>query len=167
MTCGIVYANRGEGKNLINDSDDEFAMQAWTGFACGTQLQELYISADRMNDVKWKSLADAAKWGKKNEAILRDTHWIGGDPYKEEMYGWASLSPDKDKGIICLRNPAGGDKAQTFSMAEVMELAPADWKLSEVVFSADSAGTQTWINGGMLRVALPGYKIVVIEVQRK
>ena len=167
MTCGIVYANRGEGKNLIDESDDEFAMQAWTGIACGTQLQELYISADRMNDAKWKSLADAAKWGRKHEATLRDTHWIGGDPNKEEMYGWASLSPDKNMGIICLRNPAGTDKAQTFDMAGVMELAPADWKLSEVAFSAAIAGTKTRIDGDTLDVGLPGYSVVVIEVQRK
>lgn len=73
----------------------------------------------------------------------------------------------KTRGIICLRNPAGADKAQTFSMTEVMELAPAAWKLSEVVFSADSSGTQTRIDGGTLHVALPGYKVVVIENQRK
>jgi hypothetical protein len=52
-------------------------------------------------------------------------------------------------------------------MAGVMELAQADWKLSEVVFSAAGDGTKTRIDGDTLDVGLPGYSVVVIEVQRK
>ena len=40
-------------------------------------------------------------------------------------------------------------------------------KLSEVVFSADSAENKTRIDGGTLDVGLPSYKVVVIEVQMK
>jgi hypothetical protein len=51
---------------------------------------------------------------------LVDTHWVGGDPRKLEIYGWASWSPRK--GILTLRNPS--DKSQQISLdvAEIFEL---------------------------------------------
>ena len=49
---------------------------------------------------------------RQNSAVLVDTHWIGGDPGKLEVYGWAAWTPGK--GIVTLRNPS--DKPQTFSL---------------------------------------------------
>jgi hypothetical protein len=52
--------------------------------------------------------------------VLKDTHWIGGDPGKLEVYGWASWTPAK--GIVVLRNTS--DKAQEFllDVGEAFEL---------------------------------------------
>ena len=166
MIIGIAYANRGEGKRLIDDSDEEFAMQAWSSFATGTQLQEFYISADRMNDAKWKSLADAAKWGRGNQHILIDSHWIGGNPYKEELYGWASLSPDGKKAILCVRNPAGKEQSGAFTLTKILETVPGDWKVSSTLFKSPTAGTKVQIDGDQMKVALPPYKLTVFELER-
>ena len=40
-----------------------------------------------------------------------DIHWIGGDPARGEVYGYAAWSPCK--AILVLRNPS--DKSATFS----------------------------------------------------
>ena len=40
---------------------------------------------------------------RENADVLVDTHWIGGDPAKGQVYGWVSWS--KRKGILALRNP--------------------------------------------------------------
>ena len=70
----------------------------------------------------WDVLAEAAKWSRENAQTLKDTHWIGGDPARLEVYGWAAWSPEK--GIITLRNPS--DRAQDFtaSLAALLELPP-------------------------------------------
>jgi hypothetical protein len=56
-----------------------------------------------MTPQTWDALAEAARWSRSNLDVLADTHWIGGDPAKGEVYGWASWS--KRKGILTLRNP--------------------------------------------------------------
>ena len=67
-------------------------------------------------------LAESANWSRANADVLRDTHWIGGDPAKLEVYGWAAWTPQR--GIIVLRNPS--DKPQEFSInvARAFELPP-------------------------------------------
>ncbi len=37
----------------------------------------------------------SATWSLANAEVLVDTHWIGGDPAKLEVYGYASWSPAK------------------------------------------------------------------------
>jgi hypothetical protein len=51
---------------------------------------------------------------------LRDTHWIGGDPSKLEVYGWASWTPQK--GIITLRNPSDHSQEFLLDVAAAFEL---------------------------------------------
>ena len=72
-------------------------------FGGGTSLQELYIQPGKLTAEDWQVLAEAAKWSRANADVLVDTHWIGGDPGKLEVYGYASWSPRK--GIVMLRNP--------------------------------------------------------------
>jgi len=59
-----------------------------------------------------------------------DTHWVGGDPTKLEVYGWASWNPRK--ATLTLRNPS--DKPQEFevdvqSLFELPKGAPQAYKL--------------------------------------
>ena len=55
-------------------------------------------------------------------AVLKDTHWVGGDPRWLQVYGWASWTPEK--AILTLRNPS--DKAQDFRLdvGQAFELPP-------------------------------------------
>lgn len=108
MLHGIVYAK--QAKNLEQETDDDFADQVWSYFATGTQLQEMYITPELLSNQNWDTLAAAANWAKDNQKVLFDTHWIGKDPTKLGVYGWAGWT--KEKSIITLRNPA--DKVQTY-----------------------------------------------------
>jgi len=57
-------------------------------------------------------LAEAARWSRANADVLVDTHWIGGNPAKLEVYGYAAWMPRK--GIVMLRNP--DDRPQEFRL---------------------------------------------------
>ncbi|HTL74261.1 MAG TPA: alpha-N-acetylglucosaminidase TIM-barrel domain-containing protein [bacterium] len=128
MLHGIIYATNAVHLNSMSDAD--FADQVRSFFGNGTQLQELYITPRLLNKQNWDDLAEAAKWSRANADVLVDTHWIGGNPAKGEVYGWASWSPRK--GILVLRNP--DDKPATFT-ADVKDLfqlpphAKANFKL--------------------------------------
>jgi hypothetical protein len=120
MLHGIIYATNAVHLNSMDDAD--FADQAREFFGNGTQLQELYISPQLLDGRNWDDLAEAAKWSRANVDVLVDTHWIGGDPGKGEVYGWASWSPRK--GILVLRNPDDRPAEFTADPKTLFELPP-------------------------------------------
>jgi hypothetical protein len=83
-------------------------------------LQELYINPKILTETMWDDLAAAAKWSRDNSDVLIDTHWIGGDPGKGEVYGWASWRPGK--AILVLRNPSDSSQEFTVKLNEALEL---------------------------------------------
>ena len=89
-------------------------------FGTGTNLQELYVDPSLMTAQTWDALAESAKWSRGNSDVLVDTHWIGGDPAKDEVYGWASWS--NRKGILVLRNPEDRPATIRLDIEEAFEL---------------------------------------------
>jgi hypothetical protein len=120
MLHGIIYAQKAE--NLDSDPGDDFRDEVRDYFGEGTQLEELYVTPGLLTKKNWDDLAEAAKWARANASVLKDTHWVGGDPAKLEVYGWAAWTPEK--GIVVLRNPS--DKPQEFSLdvEKAFELPP-------------------------------------------
>lgn len=115
MTQGIMFANHGLPDESIDLIDD---MQAF--FAGGTNCQELYITPSLMQPHHWDALAEFAKWSRDNADVLVDTHWVGGDPAKGEVYGWASWS--KRKAVLSLRNPLDKAAGITLDIGKAFEL---------------------------------------------
>lgn len=107
MLHGMIYAER--HKQLKADPSNDFRNEVRSYFGTGTQLQEMYITPSLLTKENWDDLAEAANWSRSNASVLKDTHWVGGDPAWGELYGWASWTPSK--AILVLRNPS--DKAQT------------------------------------------------------
>ena len=120
MLHGLIYARYAE--RLGVDPGHDFADEVHSYFGTGTQLQEMYITPSLLSTGDWDVLAETAKWSRDNAETLKDSHWIGGDPARLEVYGWASWSPEK--AIVTLRNPS--DKPQEFSasLASLLELPP-------------------------------------------
>jgi len=120
MLHGIIYAKFDD--QLNTDPGNDFANEVRSYFGSGTQLQEMYITPSLLSAENWDSLAEAANWSRQNADVLKDTHWVGGDPAWLSVYGWASWSPRK--AILVLRNPS--DKAQgiRIDLRKVLELRP-------------------------------------------
>lgn len=150
MLHGIIYAQHAEGLNT--DPGDDFANEVRSFFASGTDLQEMYITPSLLSERNWDDLAQAAKWARAHADVLRDVHWIGGDPGRLDVYGWAAWTPRK--AIITFRNPS--DKAQQVlvDLRKQLELPPhaasrfhvrAVWKGTgdDVPATLDAAHVQT------------------------
>ncbi|HUU15508.1 MAG TPA: hypothetical protein VMW72_00025 [Sedimentisphaerales bacterium] len=118
MTQGVMFANHG-----LPDENEPLTDDIRAFFAGGTDCQELYITPSLMRPQDWDTLAEAAQWSRRNADVLVDTHWIGGDPAKGEVYGWASWS--KRKGILALRNPHDKPATITLNIGKAFEL-PGD-----------------------------------------
>ena len=121
MLHGIIYARKAH--DLNTDPANAFVHEVRSYFGTGTQLQEMYISHDLLTPENWDDLAQCAKWSRANAETLVDTHWLGGNPRKLEIYGWAAWSPKK--GILTLRNPSDKPQEITTDLTSAFELPPA------------------------------------------
>jgi hypothetical protein len=118
MLHGIIYATNADHLKAMSDAD--FASQVRSYFGSGTQLQELYLTPRLLNQKNWDDLAEAAKWSRASADVLVDTHWVGGNPVKNEVYGWASWTPQK--AVLVLRNPDSQPASFTADAAMLFEL---------------------------------------------
>jgi hypothetical protein len=118
MLHGLIYAKR--TKRLKDDPRGDFDDEIKSYFGTGTHLQEMYVTPALLSRENWDLLAEGARWSRSNADVLVDTHWVGGDPAKLEVYGWASWSPRK--GILVLRNPSDRPQQITLDAGQVFEL---------------------------------------------
>jgi hypothetical protein len=118
MLHGMIYAQH--QKQLSVDPGGDFRNEVRSYFGTGTQLQEMYITPGLLSEANWDDLAEAAKWSRANADVLKDTHWMGGDPAWLEVYGWASWSPRK--GILVLRNPSDKPQRMAVDVGRAFEL---------------------------------------------
>jgi hypothetical protein len=120
MLHGIIYAQH--RKQLNTDPGNDFRNEVRSYFGTGTQLQEMYITPSLLTAANWDDLAEAAKWSRANATVLKDSHWVGGDPAWLEAYGWASWTPGK--GILVLRNPSDHPQSIRIQLQDAFELPP-------------------------------------------
>jgi hypothetical protein len=163
MTQGVAYSRRGRaGDPTFNSAGFKDDCRAF--FGSGTGLQELYIQPGRLTAEDWNVLAEAARWSRANADVLVDTHWLGGDPGKLEVYGFASWMPRK--GIVMLRNPA--DRPQEFlldvqSAFQLPAGAAARFVLKSP-WAEDAAKPALPAEAGKpLRVTLKPFEVLILE----
>ncbi len=118
MLHGMIYAQHAFG--LADDPNNDFRDEVRSYFGTGTQLQEMYITPALLSAANWDDIAEAAKWSATNADVLSDTHWIGGDPERLNVYGWAAWSPRK--GIIVVRNPSDRQQSIPIDVGAAFEL---------------------------------------------
>ena len=110
----------------------------------------------------WDTLATAAKWARARADVLRDSHWIGGDPARGEVYGWASWSPQR--AVIGLRNPSAQAQTLHMDLARALEL-PEDAARAWKATPAFSAGSGRTLNAGTVAdVELGPYEVLVWDL---
>ncbi len=162
MLHGIIYAQK--AKHLDTDPGNDFTDEVHDYFGTGTQLQEMYITPGLLTEKNWNDLAESAKWSRENAAVLKDTHWIGGDPGELEVYGWASWA--QQKGIVVLRNPS--DKVQEFSLdvAKAFELpvGAARKYRAHSPWAADKSTAQIRLQAGKAhRFVLKPFEVLTLD----
>ena len=163
MLCGICIADNGIPGSFEMDEKD-ISDEIWSFFATGTNLQELYINPHKLNTANWNCLADASIWAKENETVMADAHWIGGDPAKGEVYGFAAWS--SGKAVLSLRNPSKIEKIFEVNVATVFEL-PANIRDKYLFYDAREISTtgekQTIAQGQSFRITLQPFEVKIFN----
>ncbi len=165
MTHGIIYAKHTENLNVSSNNDLRCEIRSY--FGSGTHLQEMYISPALMTEEDWDNLAEAAKWARRNSEVMKDVHWIGGDPLKSEVYGWAAWN--RDKGLLTLRNPSRKAKSFSFDIGRIFEL-PEDASKQYLLISPykDQIRTGIKIEAGVsLTIDLDPFEVIVFDAMPK
>jgi hypothetical protein len=167
MLCGICIADNGyPGSFEMNDKD--ISDEIWSFFATGTNLQELYINPHKLNTANWNCLADASNWARENESVMADVHWVGGDPSKGEIYGYAAWSPEK--AVLSLRNPSGTEKTFEVNVRRVFELpdnAGDEYLFYDARTGRKSEGKQTLAQGSSFHISLQPFEVMVLNASLK
>ena len=163
MLHGIIYAK--ENNRLNTDPGHDFTNEVHSYFGSGTQLQELYITPSLLGPAQWDMLAEAAKWSRANAQVLKDTHWVGGDPGRLDVYGWAAWTPAK--AILTLRNPSDKPQAMVVDLARQLELPPgaATRFRAHSPWRADAAQPATTLDAGTPQtVTLQPFQVLTWEL---
>jgi hypothetical protein len=167
MTQGVAYSRQGSaGDPEFNSSGFKDDVRAF--FASGTSLQELYIQPDKLSSTDWSVLAEAARWSRARAAVLIDTHWVGGDPGKLEVYGWAAWTPAG--GMLALRNPDARPREFELVLGTALELfgaAPSKLSLRSPWAEAESERELGLVvePNAPVRFALKPFEVLVRDVR--
>jgi hypothetical protein len=163
MLHGIIYAQHAVG--LDTDPDHDFANEVHDYFATGTDLQELYITPSLLASRDWDTLAQAANWSRANAGVLRDTHWIGGDPGRLDVYGWAAWSPKKS--FITLRNPDDKPRLAILDAGRQLQLpkgAARVFDASDVWHSGGNAVPKTLDADHPVTILLRPFEVLTLQL---
>jgi hypothetical protein len=163
MTQGVAWSRHGSAAERDFDARG-FKDDVRGFFGSGTSLQELYLQPQRLGPDDWRTLAEAAQWSRTNADVLVDTHWIGGDPGRLEVYGYASWTPRK--GAIMLRNPDETPHPFALEVEAAFELPPSAPRryLLKTPWKGDAAKPALKAEAGRrLTLTLQPFEILVLD----
>lgn len=164
MTHGVIFSQRANKLNTATAEDFRDDVRAF--FGSGTQLQELYLSPELLTAQNWDDLAGAAKWARSNADVLKDAHWLGGDPARGEVYGWAAWSPCR--GIVTLRNPSAHPARFVLDPGVAFELPAGVNPYFPVVdaFTGAPAPVVAAGAGPAMEISLRPFQVLVLELHQ-
>ena len=130
MTHGLIITKNGP-PHVMSKQPANCIKEMRAAFGCGSALMELYVDQDLMNQENgrlWDELAKCIKWMRRNEDVLADIHWVGGNPWDKstgdgDIYGWAAWSPSKC--TLTLRNSSGSTKTLRTTLRQILDVPPA------------------------------------------
>jgi hypothetical protein len=163
MYHGLCIADAGLPGTFEMDNKD-VADEIWSFFATGTSLEEMYVNPHKLSSQQWDYLKKAITWARQHAHLMPDVHWIGGDPAKEQVYGYAAWS--NNEGYLTLRNPS--DHAQTFAVdaRKVFDLpagANAKFNFIDARAQADDHKQHVVGTGESITVTLQPFQFMVLD----
>jgi hypothetical protein len=98
--------------------------------------------------------------------VLRDTHWIGGDPGRLDVYGWAAWSPKK--AFITLRNPDDKPRLAILDVGRQLQLprdAARSFEVSSVWHTGGSYVPQTLDADKQTTIMLQPFEVLTLQLK--
>ncbi|MCI5050119.1 MAG: hypothetical protein MRY32_07310 [Rickettsiales bacterium] len=170
MLHGIIFAKH--TTHLKSDPFGDFEEEVRSFFGSGTQLQELYITPALLNDRHWAQLKEGIAFAKRFEPLMKDTHWVGGDPAQSHIYGWACYDENRQEGLVTLRNPHNAEQSAPIDVAMALELpkgSASEW-IAEPLWAdkpSEPRLAEKWVSGTQNSVTLKPFEVQSWHCYRK
>ena len=165
MHHGVVHGRAFQG-DKVGKAGNDLKNEVRSYFANGASLQELYLTPSMMTPAAWDHVAASAKWAHAHADVLRDAHWVGGDPLKLEPYGYAAWNPRA--ATLMLRNP--DDQPRTIELdADVVFELPNTFRTATPAFDLSSPyadqrlRTLRLVAGKKVTVTLEPFEVLVFD----
>lgn len=164
MHHGVVHGRAYQAVR-VSKAGADLRREVRSYFATGAMLQELYLTPSMMTPAAWDDVAAAAKWAHARASVLRDAHWVGGDPAKLEPYGYAAWTPAA--GTLMVRNPDDAPRVIRLEAGEVFDLpavAPAAYELASP-YKDQRVGQLRLVRGQVTEVELRPFEVLVFDAR--
>ncbi len=161
MYHGVCIAENGLPGKLEMDSKN-IADEVWAFFGTGTSLQELYVNPHLLTTADWDCIRSAANWSKTNKQALADVHWLGGDPLKGQVYGYAGWAAGK--AVLTLRNPTTQPQVFKVKVKQALDV-PGSAAANYIFYDAKSAAHNKVYSGAEFIVKLAPYEVRVMDAK--
>lgn len=154
-----IYGNTAK----IEFSDEEFRKYLFMIATRGTAFWELYFSFNKMSGSQWQSCADLLNWAKANFHVLRKSTYFGGDPEKNEVYGYSCFT--EDEGILSIRNPSNESKSFKITLDRLIGVTEQVQGLNRYDVYNETAEIldKTFSFGGSFTVQLKPFEIKIFQ----
>jgi hypothetical protein len=162
MTVGII---KGRLANLGGESEtlEQFTNNAVFCLARGVAMWELYVSPDMLTRGEWDAIASTIRWARDRFEILRNTEMTGGDPAREEAYGYLHFSGDH--GILACRNSSADIRKMNLELDPSFGLDPeVDSLVIERVFPSRWIYPGYFSPGDRTEISLDGFETAIYEI---
>lgn len=162
MHHGVVHGRAYQAVRVSKGGAD-LRHEARSYFANGAMLQELYLTPSMMTPAGWEAVAESAKWAHARADVLRDAHWVGGDPLKLEPYGYAAWSPRR--ATLMVRNPDDQPREIELEACAVFDLPVGAEGVFELKapYADQRVKTLELARGRPVKVTLEPFEVLVFD----
>ncbi len=133
----------------------------------GTMLIEFYMNVFNMTEEQRQLWGAITKWARANDDILlANTKFIGGEPFRAEVYGFAHFDRDND-GLIGIRNPGIVAKPFKFKLDEKAGFISNGAKYEvRIAFPFEKVLGQSFKYGDTVSLEIPRQSVVVLQTAK-
>jgi len=164
MYHGVYLSSTHNGAKMPTPTQDlpSFIHEVKMTVGYGSSLGELYITPKMMTSGAWDVLAQTIRLARDKRNVLADSHWVGGNPAANQIYGFAAWHPTEG-GMLTLRNPDDQPQSIAVDVGQVFELpagAPAKFLL-KTPYGGQSVSEVSMETGKPKSITLAPFEVLV------
>ena len=110
-------------KTSTGESKETFRNYLYMNMSRGTGFIELYLKTKTLQAHDWDVLAEGIQWAHEIFPTFTRSRMHGGDPRKNEVYGYTGWS--EDQGYVSIHNPSNEARHYSFTLDRAFGLVPA------------------------------------------
>lgn len=119
----LVWSKAEEpGVYLASFEFEDFQDEVRSAVLAGASPLPFNVQHELLTPQHWDIIADAANFSRSRAPVLKDTHWIGGNPGHGQVYGYSSYTCYPCSGLFTWRNPRLQEQSVTFTLRDILEV---------------------------------------------